>query len=227
MASDPRFFVLEPESDGPYRTSFLKADGTQRGDAPLCPKCGVAIGMRKWLPPYQVELTVHGDKGTGDYVMGSGGDLLLSERFAETFQKEGLNGFTGFHPVEVVDVIRRTKRKAFEIPRYRFVSAVFARAAIDEARSLLRRPEVVTCDECRSTGLLDGIYGFGLDLGTWSGEDVFRPRGLQATVVVSERFAQLVSDHAFTNVKLTPTEQYVWDPLQEGPPPRSPHRATP
>jgi hypothetical protein len=92
---------------------------------------------------------------------------------------------------------------------------------VDAAHSRLRRTEPVTCPECRYAGL-DSIHGFTLEAGTWKGEDVFRPRGLQGCIVVSERFAEFVRRHGFTNMKLIPTEEYVWDPLRKGPPPESP-----
>jgi hypothetical protein len=98
------------------------------------------------------------------------------------------------------------------------VQAVFGRAAVDEPRSRLRHPREVTCPECRSGDGVDAIYGFRIEPGTWDGLDVFRPRGLQTRIVVSERFAGFVKRHGFTNIELTPTEQLVWDPLRQGPP---------
>ena len=65
---------------------------------------------------------------------------------------------------------------------------------------------------------MDGTYGFRIQPGTWDGLDAFRPRGLQSDVVVSERFADFVRRHGFTNIKLVPTEQFVWDPYRKGPP---------
>ncbi|KFA89717.1 hypothetical protein Q664_33060 [Archangium violaceum Cb vi76] len=65
---------------------------------------------------------------------------------------------------------------------------------------------------------MDGIYGFALEQGSWNGDDVFIPRGLSGTMVASERFADFVARHGFTNMKLIPTEEYTWDPLRRGPP---------
>jgi hypothetical protein len=220
MDSEQRFFVLDEEYHGPYETRFSRADEATFGDAPRCPKCGKFIGLLEWLPPYRGEITVYGPTGAGDFMLGPGYDLVASQRFAEAFQKEGLTGLVGFHQIEIANVIRRSRRKALSIPRYLLVSVVFGRAAVDQARSRLRIPGVVTCDECRSIGLLDAVHGFSIQRGTWSGEDVFRPRGLQGRVVVTERFAQFVAHHALTNIKLTPTERFVWDPLDMGPPPR-------
>ncbi len=215
MDSEPHFFLLTNDLHGPYDTDALHPTGFETGDAPRCPKCGGAIGMRESLPPFRVEVAVHGKEGAGDFVECPGGDLLISERMAAAIRSEGLTGLHGFRPVDVVKMNARAKR--IGLPRYLLVEATYGRAAVDEARSRLRRREPLSCVECRDPGL-DGIYGFWIEPGTWDGLDVFRPRGYQGEVVVSERFADLVRRHGFTNIKLTPTEQFVWDPLRKGPP---------
>jgi hypothetical protein len=215
MASEPRFFVIENDRDGPFDTDSLPADGSETGDARHCPKCGYPIGMREWLPPYRVDITVYGAKGSGDWAKCVGDDLLISERMADAFHADGLTGLEGFHPVEVVK--RNARAKRLGLPKYRYVLADFGHAAVDEARSRLRRVRPISCAECRGTDI-DGIYGFRIEPGTWDNLDVFRPRGLQSEVVVSERFADFVRRHGFTNIKLIPTEQFVWDPYRRGPP---------
>nr|AYM53524.1 hypothetical protein [Cystobacter fuscus] len=66
---------------------------------------------------------------------------------------------------------------------------------------------------------IDTIHGFTLEPGTWRGEDIFRPRGLVGDLVVSERFKDFVERHGLTNMRLTPTEQFVRDPSHLGPAP--------
>jgi len=70
----------------------------------------------------------------------------------------------------------------------------------------------MTCIWCRYTGI-DAIDGLVLELETWSGEDVFRPRGLWGRIIVSERFMRLAETHAMSHMALIPIEKYVWDPL--------------
>ncbi|MDY7227109.1 imm11 family protein [Hyalangium rubrum] len=217
LPPDPRFFVLEADVWGPLDTQFDKAGAVNRGDAPRCPQCGEPIGLLTWLPPYRVELELHG-QGFGDFAAGPGNDVLISERFAQAFRAEGLTGLLGFHTVEVVRARRKRKGpKPGAVPAYVVVSPGFGRAAVDEVRSHLRHKKPMTCAECRYSSL-DSIHGFVLEPGTWQGEDVFRPRGLQGDIVVSERFAALVKRHGFTNMKLIPTEEYIWDPARKGPP---------
>jgi hypothetical protein len=126
----------------------------------------------------------------------------------------------GFHPVEVVRVRRkRRSAKPLHVSQYLAVTACFSRAAVDLGRSRIRyTDEPPTCEECRSA-TLHAIHGFTLEAGTWQGEDIFRPRGLRGDVTVSERFVRFVERQGFTNMKLTPTEALVWDPLERGPAP--------
>src|SRR5205814_1531477 len=132
---------------------------------------------------------VHGREGAGDLATGIVTDFLVSERMADAFRAKGLTGLDGFHPVEVMK--RNARAKRLGLPRYLLVWAAYGRAAVDEARSQLRRNRPLECGECRSPGN-DGIYGFRLEAGTWDGLDVFHPRGLQGRIVVSERFAKFV-----------------------------------
>jgi hypothetical protein len=221
MASEvpevPRLFALKDDLYGSHDTKYDKVEPVNRGDAPHCPKCGGVIGMLTWLAPYRVELELHGS-ALGDFVKGPGYQVLISERMAEAFRAEGLTGLLGFHPVEVVRVRGKRKgRKPVDVPPYFVVSPCFGRGAVDLAHSRLRRNRPLTCPECRNPGV-DTIHGFTLEPGTWQGEDVFRPRGLSGQIVVSERFTQLVQRLGLTNMKLIPTEEYVWDPGHLGPP---------
>lgn len=221
VSKPPCFFVLEAEVWGPHDTQCEDADPVNLGAAPRCSRCGDPIGMKEWLPPYRIDLELYG-QGLGDFVEGTGYDVLISERFAESFRAQGLTGLLGFHPVEVVRVRRKRKGpKPGAVPRYFAVTACFGRGAVDEARSRIRRSEPVTCPECRSAGV-DSVHGFALEPGTWQGEDVFRPRGKQGSILVSERFAEFVKQHGLTNMKLIPTEEFIWDPLRLGPP-TTPH----
>lgn len=208
----PRFLVLE---EGVlwshYDAEIDTADPTNLGKGVDCPRCGAPIGMLEWLAPYRADLVLHG-KEFGDFIKPPGDDLVVSERFAQAFRDEGLTGLEGFHPVEVLRV-RRERRgpKPSNIPRYLVVRPCFGRAAVDLPRSHIRDAQPRGCEECRSMHF-KSIYGFSLEPGTWQGEDIFRPRGLFGVLTVSERFERFVARHGFTNLRMTPTEEYVWDP---------------
>jgi hypothetical protein len=208
----PRFFVLEKGVLwSRYDAGAEKTDPVNRAEGARCPRCGDPIGMMMWLPPYRVELVLHGEE-LGDFMAVAGDDLLVSERFAQSFHDEGLTGLEGFHPVEVARV-RRERRgpRPSEVPRYLAVRPCFGRAVVDLAHSRIHYGKSPTCEECRSEGI-DAIHGFALEAGSWRGEDVFYPRGLQGVLTVSERFERFVARHGFTNMRLTPSEEYVWNP---------------
>jgi len=220
VSGSPRFFVLEEGVLGSrYDADVDTVEPVNLGDAPRCSQCGGFIGLLKWLPPYRVKLELHGEE-LGDFIKNSAYDLLISERFAEAFRAEGLTGLEDFHPVEVLRVRRMGKRarKPLSVPRYCIASTCFGRAAVDPVLNRMRVSEPPTCAECRSTGV-DAIHGFVLEPGTWRGEDIFRPRGLVGSLVVSERFKDFVERHGLTNMRLTPTEQFVRDPSNLGPAP--------
>jgi hypothetical protein len=151
-------------------------------------------------------------KSPGDLMEGPSG-LLVTENFAEGFKAEGLTGLSGFHPVEVTRVRRRRRGpKPGPPPRYLFVTPAYGPAALDLERSRLNRHKPRACAWCRSAGT-DAIDGLALEVGTWTGEDVFRPRGLWGIVIVSERFMRFAERYATTNMAMVPIDKYVWDPL--------------
>lgn len=226
MASDsslvPSVFVLEDDMFGSHDTKFSAIKPVHLGDAPYCPRCGRPVGMRTWLPPYRVDLELHG-RALGDFVDGPGGNsFLISERMADAFRAEGLTGLLGFDPAEVVRVRRKRKGpKPEAVPAYFVVTPYRSQSAVDVAHSRIRYDKPVTCPECRSSGL-DSIHGFVLEPGTWQGEDIFLARGLGGRIVVSQRFAEFVRRHELTNMKLIPSEECVSDPLHLGPPADNP-----
>jgi hypothetical protein len=95
-------------------------------------------------------------------------------------------------------------------PPYLHVTIARSRAAVDEGRSSISRGRQPTCPECRSDGI-DAVHGFALEAVTWTGEDVFRARGLPGIAIASARFHDLVHEHRLTNIRLERTEAYEWD----------------
>jgi hypothetical protein len=157
-------------------------------------------------------LELHG-KDFGDLVEGPGGDLLVTERFAEDFKAEDLTGLSGFHPVDVMGVRRkRGGPHPGPPPRYLFVTPDYGHPALDMERSRLLISKPMECTWCRDAGI-DAIDGLALEAGTWTGEDVFRPRGLWGRIIVSERFMRFAERHAMSHMALVPIEKFVWDPL--------------
>jgi hypothetical protein len=205
------FFVIKPEPVGSNdETDFLTTDDAVLGAAPRCPVCGHFIGMKEWLPPYRVELALHG-KSWGDFAFFAGtGRFIIASRVVEAFTRGGLVGLSGFEPIEIVTV--KGRRSAGPPPEYRHVSIARSRAAVDDSKSVIERSENVTCEHCRSTGV-DAVHGFVLEPGTWTGEDVFFARGLSGSVLASARFAHLIEENSLTNIRVISTQEYEWDSL--------------
>jgi hypothetical protein len=215
LHASSHFFVVEQALGSSHDTTFERL-GDNMGEAPLCPQCGRTVGMLTWLPPYRGKLELHG-QDFGDFVEGPGNSALISQRLADAFRAERLTGLSGFHPVELVRARKhRRNSAAAEVPGYLHVLPAYGGAAVDEARSRIRRSGLINCTLCLATGV-QAIHGFALEPGSWRGEDLFRPRGLHGRLVASMRFARFVTEHGFTNMLLTPTEEYVWDPLELGP----------
>lgn len=216
MASDisspsTRFFVLKKVNQGQYDTDFDRTS-SNFGPTLSCLRCGESVGLLTWLPPYLGALELYGTD-YGDVVDGPGGGLLVTERFAEDFKAAGLTGLSGFHPVEVTRVRRKRRGpKPGPPPRYLFVTPNYGPTALDLERSRLIRTEPRACTWCRTAGT-DAIDGLALEEGTWDGADVFRPRGLWGTIIVSERFMRFAEAHAMDHMALVPIDKFVRDPL--------------
>lgn len=208
MASEAHqaFFVVVADRGSTYDTDFLKAEGSTYGDPPRCEVCGRPIGMRRWLPPFRAELKLYGSDW-GDFAFFGPAQFLVSDRAVAAIAKTDLSGLTGFEPVEAVTV-----EGGVSPPTYRQVVIALNGAAVDESESSLVRSGDIACDACRSNGV-DAIHGFALEPGTWTGQDIFIPRGLPGVVVATERVTQVVKDHGLTNIRFVPTAMYEWDAM--------------
>jgi hypothetical protein len=165
--------------------------------------------MLKWLPPYRASLKLYG-KEFGDFVFGTHGeDFLVSEVFADIFRHHRLKGLTGFQSVEITKVHSR-RRKLPTTPRYSRVAVAYGPAALDLNASHMEWFEPPTCMECRSS-LIIRWQRVVIEEGTWTGEDIFAPRGLSGTWVVTPRFKSLCEEYQIKNAKFIPAEEHGHD----------------
>jgi len=202
------FYVLLTRL-GVYGCEALRADNARIGEAPRCERCGGFIGMREWLPPLRVEFRVC-RRGYCDLVFPAGGDILVSLRFRQIYESEGLTGLSGFDPVEIVKI--RPKSRAQEPPpKYYRVHVASSQAVVDPEASGWDPPEdKPLCPVCRVPSKKKRWTGIIITPGTWSGEDIFCPRGT-GTVIVSYRFKQVCERHAVTNATFVPAEEFAYD----------------
>jgi hypothetical protein len=201
-------FYLLGEIVGPYYTWFSPMAPEHEGDAPHCSDCGIALGSLTWLPPYRAKIEATVGK-LGDWARGPGNSRLVSERFRHAWEERKLIGIEAFTPLERIRV--RPARLGKPSPVFYHIQPSIFTATIDFARSTFK-PGRPRCDTCRSLYGYKSVNGFRIDEATWTGEDMFRPRGVTGMVIVTERVKQLRDDYDLKNVELTPTEEYSYPP---------------
>ena len=200
-----RFYTLTHPLRGDADTVASKEAGYSQGDAPSCPACGKPVGMLSWLPPFRVVLTLYG-KYFGDVVFFPGSDdFLVSQKFREVYHANRLAGLSGFDPVEVMRVKSRHKKRP-PPPAYFRVGAGYGHTALDLTASGFEWIEPPTCTLCHTATIMRWKH-LVIEEGTWTGEDIFRPRGMAGEFMVSERFKVACEQNQVTNALFTPAEE--------------------
>jgi hypothetical protein len=202
-----RFFVLHPRIGAEAETEY-EPIAPRLGEAPLCPRCGAFIGLKPWLGPRQARLHVHGSR-PGDIAFGTSNDLLLSEALVRAWRKEGLAGLGEPEAVVLRSVL--PTRFATGLGSY-FHTAPARGASIDAAESRILRSVPSSCALCGGPELVTAIARLRLAEGSWTGEDLFLPWGLNGWTFVTERVLDLAARHGLANVTTTPLEEFRWDP---------------
>jgi hypothetical protein len=191
-------------------TDFFICAESKVGDAPRCPVCGNFVGLLTWLPPYKAQLEIWRDQ-YGDIAFGPGDELLITGKFKKLFLTSGLTGMEGFSPVEITKVILRDGSKVtFPPPEYFYATVNRSRAAVDFKASGLELAEPYTCDKCREETKIR-MKRLVIEEGSWSGEDLFRPRGLYGIVVASERFRKWFEENDINNGTLIAASEFAFD----------------
>jgi hypothetical protein len=158
--------------------------------------------MLAWLPPLRVVLRLYG-KEFGDFAfMGASDDFLVSDRFREAYQANGLTGLIGFEPVDVVRLQSRRKILS-DPPKYYRVAAHYGNTALDLAASGVEWVTPPTCPQCRYATLVRW-KGLVIEQTTWTGEDAFRPRGMPGATLVTERFKTVCESNHISNAMFRP-----------------------
>jgi hypothetical protein len=155
----------------------------------------------------------------GDFVWGAGIDLLVSGRFKEVYEREGLTGIAEFSPP--VEIIRSGKRNRdiHGLPAiYHHIHVPWGGANQDDAASGLihELPEKIKCDYCRVGVTWRKQEGIVIEEGSWDGSDIFISRGKPGTLLVSEKFKQISETYGFKNIWLIPSEKYGYDERRPG-----------
>lgn len=204
------FYVLkELQKEVRYDTEFAYLEPHPQGDAPCCPGCGGCIGSLTSLPPYNIELELW-DKGYGDIALGPGDHILVSKRFRILWDEHALSGLDGFARVSVKKIIQHVRFEASS-PEYYLTAIVQSEAVIDQTQSGFEWEAPPTCPVCQEGSIIKRWRKIILEPGTWSGENIFRPRGLSGAIMVDQRFKEFVDQFKITNCCLIPAEEYAHD----------------
>lgn len=216
-----KFYVLEPEEGIRFGTKWAYADQVdpvlRSEEGERCPVCGHFVTPLKWLPPHRVKLSSAKPEKWGDFVWGAGFLLLVSGRFKEVYEREGLRGITAFHPVKVVRV---GKRKTGDLPEgvlaYYLIEITWGGANRDDVASKVVWEREPKCLYCRVDGFHTKYEGIIIEEGSWTGVDIFKARGVPGPILVSEHFVEVVERNGLKNTWFIPAEKYAWDESKPG-----------
>ncbi len=208
-----RFYVLGDlrTNAWTYQAFAGRMKATDVGEAPECPVCGDVIGMLPWIPPYHVEITIHGNR-LGDIIRSTGRNLLVTDRFRNAWETDGLRGIETFSPLERIRV--RPARFGKKTPTYFHVAVHHFGTQVDVERSLIEYTGPLTCPKCKG-GDVATVRGFAIDESSWTGEDLFYAWGADSSFIVTDRVREMRDKYGLTNMNMTPVEEYLWDPLNQ------------
>lgn len=213
-----KFYVLKSEG-GRFGTKWAYADildpQNTEDVGPRCPVCGETVGPLVWLLPHRIKLASAKPEKWGDFLWGAGFGLMVSERFKQIYEQEGLRGIVRFWPP--VEIVRMGTKKTGDLvpqpPTYYLIEINWDGAAMDEKASevVVQYPEKPECSYCRQSGRgrlkQKGII---LETGSWKGDDIFHARGAGG-ILVSERFKEVAERYRLKNVLLISAERYAYD----------------
>lgn len=187
------YFVLRNPKVEEYEsvTDYVTIEESVLGEAPTCPVCGNFIGMLPILPPIVVEIKSQGEQWS-HISFGSGNELLISDQL----KKEILNlNLTGIERMEPVTISKSKGRRRFmpQLPEYWMSSIIFSQKAVDDEKSGIVRQRSWTCPHCKFGGLIESVGKVALEKDDMMAEDIFYPRGLPGTIIVSESFKNACS----------------------------------
>ncbi len=217
------FYAIVPENGMMFGTKWAYADiiePSNSGESQKCPVCGNAVSGLRWMPPHQIKLSSAKPTKWGDFVWGAGFPLLVSTRFKNLYDSEGLSGIQEFStPVEVVRM--GTLKTGFFLvppPTYHLVYIPWGGANQDDAASGLthERPERIKCSYCRSGFSWRSQERVVIEEGSWDGSDIFKPRNSPVNYLISERLKQLIDAYRLTNIWCIPAEKFGYNDRSKG-----------
>lgn len=215
-----KFYILRPEGNNRFGTKWAYGRPMEPdiiSDEPLdqCPQCGRSIGPLQWLTPHKLKLSSAKPQKWSDIVWGSWlSGLMVSMRFKKIYQQQGLAGIEIFYPQ--AEVVKFGSKVPHQVPNphpvYHLTKIVWNGANLDDkASNIVRYPPRYQCSYCRGVGGPKKYDKVVFEKGSWTGADIFVPRGLEGVIVVSQKFKNVAQSRVFTNTLFIPAEKYAYD----------------
>jgi hypothetical protein len=217
------FFVIEPADGKMFGRKWAYADRIEpiyHGEAEHCPICGRPVSGMLWIPPHRIKLSSAKPEKWGDFLWGAGFPLMVSGRFKEVYEREGLTGIAEFS--QIVEVVRMGTLKSGEFlippPVYYLIQVHWGGANQDDSASGFthERSDKIKCPYCRSGVSWRKQDRVVIEESSWNHADIFKPRNAPVSFMVSERFKQVAEEHQFTNIWFIPAEKYAYDERRPG-----------
>jgi hypothetical protein len=218
------FFILTSEEHSRFGTRWAYFDKQSsvldNTDNEWCPVCGRSVSRTRHLPPLRIKLSSAKPEKWGDFVWGTFFTPLVSDRFKQIYDREGLTGIKQFYPTaEIVRVgTRKTGDFPTQLPTYYFIEVVYGAANQDDTASgVVYRPRSKPdgdgyCSYChQGGGEMLKQERVVVEEGSWSGEDIFELRGGPPYPVVSDRFKQVIESARLKNCLFVPSERFAYD----------------
>lgn len=206
------FYVLESDG-GRFGTKWAYGEVVEPvhyGASRKCPVCGEAVSGKEYLPPHFIQVSSAKPEKWGEFLWGAGFQMMVSERFQRVYTERNLRGIEYFYPPAEIVRMGRKKRGDLtdSLPTYQLVQITWNGANLDDAQSHVVRNSF-DCSFCR--GAVKSLQSIVIEQDSWSGADIFIARGLNGTILVSEKFKQATEADNLRNVWLIPAEKYVYD----------------
>lgn len=212
------FFVLKPEGGIRFGTKWAYGELLEPicySESQFCPICGSPVSGKKWIAPHTIKLSSSNPSKWGDFVWGSGFGLIISHRFFEIYNIEKLSGFSAIsEPIKIAKFGNRVEKDiSIEPPSYHYAVIPWGGAEMNLVASEMKYafPDKTICDYCHQGGSGKHFEQLIIIENSWNGSDVFIPRGVTGTYVVSERFKKVVEQYRMKNIWLIPCEKYAYD----------------
>jgi hypothetical protein len=211
------FYVLKIGSLTQYNFAWAEAvDPNVSMEPQRCRACRRAISMLQWLPPHTVWLKQ--PRMIGDFMICVGGSFFLaSKQFQDALLAYRLSGIERSYPITVVKAGSRGHTPPANLAQIFGFDVQHTTCRVDydaSGATWMEEPAPNVCPHCGpggggAGGILKSLSRIVLERDTWTGEDFFIPINLCGTILVTQKAADTIRKHKFTNVTTVPIDEWT------------------